>query len=217
LDFWRQLDIISPERLQCPITVIGCGGIGSPTILSLAKMGCRDITVYDPDSVEEHNLPNQFFRLQDLHQPKAAMLAEIVESFTGARIKARGEEVQRQKLTGLVISAVDSMAARQDIWQNCLRFNPEALLYIDGRMSGEVCRIFTVKPVDPEEVRLYEQTLYSDAEAWEEPCTSRAIIYNVYMAASLIVHQVKNFLGHEPISRELAFDFKTLSFICSQG
>ena len=215
MDFWRQLDIISLRQLQHPITVIGCGGIGSPTILSLAKMGCQDITVYDPDLVEEHNLPNQFFRLADCHRPKVEMMAEIVASFTGTRIKTVQEEVTGQKLQGLVISAVDSMAARQNIWQNCLRFNCGTPLYIDGRMSAEVCRIFSAKPLDPESVRCYEETLYSDAEAWEEPCTSRAIIYNVYMAAALIVHQVKLFLGHEPLCRELAFDFKTLTFMNS--
>ena len=215
MDFWRQQDIITPRQLQHPITVIGCGGIGSPTILSLAKMGCQDITVYDPDLVEGHNLPNQFFRLADLHQPKVDMMAEIVASFADTKIKALREEVKGQKMQGLVISTVDSMAARRDIWQNCLRFNPETPFYIDGRMASEVCRIFCVKPLDPEDVRFYEATLYSDEEAWEEPCTSRAIIYNVYMAAALIVHQVKTFLGHESPCRELAFDFKTLTFIHS--
>jgi hypothetical protein len=116
----------------------------------------------------------------------------------------------------LIISAVDSMAARKNIWQNCIRYNPETPLYIDGRMSSAVCRIFSIKPLDPEDVRLYEQTLYNDEEAWEEPCTSRAIIYNVYMAASLIAHQVKTFLGNEPLYRELAFDFKTLTFVHSK-
>jgi molybdopterin/thiamine biosynthesis adenylyltransferase len=216
VDFWRQLDIISPQQLQHPITVIGCGGIGSPTILALAKMGCGDITAYDPDRVEQHNLPNQLFRLEDLGRPKTDALADTISSFTGTKIKAMPEEVTGQKLKGLVVSAVDSMTARKAIWQNCLRFNPDTSLYIDGRMSGEVCRIFSINPLDPDHVRFYEQTLYSDEEAWEDPCTSRAVIYNVFMAASLIAHQVKMFFAHEPVQRELAFDFKTLTFIYSR-
>lgn len=215
MDFWRQLDIISPQQLQTSISVIGCGGIGSPTVLALSKMGCGQITVYDPDRVEAHNLHNQFFRLDDRHQAKVTALTSIVQSFTGTEIRGLQEKVVEQRLQGLVIGAVDSMDSRKKIWKNCIRFNPEISLYIDARMSSEVCRIFSIRPIDPEEVRFYEETLYSDAEALEEPCTSRAIIYNVLMAASLISHQVKAFLAHESISRELAFDFKTLTFLHS--
>ena len=215
MDFLRQLDIVSPQQLRTPITVIGCGGIGSPTVIALAKMGCTEITVYDPDHVEPHNLPNQLFRIEDCSRPKTEALADLAKLLTGTGVKAMVEAVVSQRLGGLVIGAVDSMVARKHIWDNCIRFNPKIPLYIDARMSSEVCRIFSIKPIDPEDVRFYEGTLYGDEEALEESCTSRAIIYNVFMAASLITHQVKTFLVHEPVSRELAFDFKTLTFIHS--
>ena len=59
--YWRQTDIVDADRLaELPVTVIGAGATGSFITLALAKMGVRHITVYDDDTVEEHNLPNQF-------------------------------------------------------------------------------------------------------------------------------------------------------------
>ena len=56
--FLRQLDIADPCQFKDkPITVIGAGGIGAATVVALAKTGFENITVYDFDKVEEHNLP----------------------------------------------------------------------------------------------------------------------------------------------------------------
>jgi len=58
--FLRQLDIADPSQFRDkPVTVIGAGGIGAATVVALAKTGFENITVYDFDTVEEHNLPNQ--------------------------------------------------------------------------------------------------------------------------------------------------------------
>ena len=210
MDFWRQLDIVSESELQIPISVIGAGGIGSPVCLALAKMGCGHLTVYDDDKVEIHNLPNQFYRLEDLGKPKVMALSEIVRSFTGTEITPREERVESQRLSGLVVSGVDSMASRQQIWEKAARYKPGVGLYIDARMGAEVCRIYTIRPVDPDDVRLYESTLYSDAEAEEEPCTARAIIYNVLSVAGLVANQVKKYVKGEPLAREIIMDLKTL-------
>ena len=59
--FQRQLDLANPAQLKVPITILGAGAVGSFTTLTLAKLGCSSLTVYDPDTVEVHNLPNQYF------------------------------------------------------------------------------------------------------------------------------------------------------------
>ena len=48
--FWRQLDLCPPDKLKFAITVIGAGAIGSATVVTLAKMGCSNIIVYDGDN-----------------------------------------------------------------------------------------------------------------------------------------------------------------------
>jgi hypothetical protein len=212
-DFWRQLDIVTPDELQVPVAVIGAGGIGSPTTLALAKMGCSRIAVYDPDVIEPHNLPNQFYRLQDVGQPKVTALRSLIHAFTGLGIHAHQEAVAEQRLQGIVISGVDSMAARQAIWRGAVRYRPGVELYVDARMGAEVCRIYSLRPTDPEDIRAYEPTLYDDAQATDEACTAQAIIYNVLSIAGLIASQVKKHVKGEPVPRELIFDLKTLTLL----
>ena len=58
--FLRQLDIADPSKFKDkPVTVIGAGGIGAATAVALAKTGFENITVYDFDTLEEHNIPSQ--------------------------------------------------------------------------------------------------------------------------------------------------------------
>lgn len=213
LDHWRQLDLVKPEELSFPITLIGAGGIGSPTGLALAKMGCTRLTVFDPDSVEQHNLPNQIYRMEDVGRPKVKALESVIREFTSCQITPIEGPFVDSGTKGVVISAVDSMAARHSIWTEGIRYRAGIDLYIDARMGAEVSRIYSVRPTDPEHVRFYESSLYSDAEAQDEPCTARAIIYNVFGIAGLIANVVKRFARGEEIMREIIFDYATLSLL----
>lgn len=212
MDFSRQTDLVDIEALETPITLIGCGGIGSFTALALAKMGCVHLTVYDDDLVEGQNIPNQLFRLGDVSQLKVERLADIIKSFTGTGIDARPERVASQRLQGIVVSGVDSMEARRRIWDRSIRFKAGVTAYIDARMGAEVSRIYTVRPADPDHVRFYERTLYSDDEAVQIPCTAQAIVYTSFGIASLVAGQVKRVVMGEACKREIIFDQKTLTF-----
>ena len=116
--FWRQLDICSPEKLTFPITVIGAGAIGSATVLTLTKMGCSNVTVYDEDVLSEHNIPNQMALVQYVGSPKVDALAHLVESLSEVKIRPLSSNYRGQRLEGVVISAVDSMSARKMIWSS---------------------------------------------------------------------------------------------------
>lgn len=212
-DYWRQLDLVTPEEFNLPITIVGAGGIGSPTALALAKMGCSRLTIYDPDIVEPHNLPNQLYRIEDGARPKVEALREIIHAFTGFEIVAIQEAVSDQRLQGLVISGVDSMTARQAIWKGAIRYRPNVELYLDARMGAEVCRIYSIRPADPDDIRAYELSLYNDDQATADSCTAQAIIYNVFTIAGLIANQVKKYAKGEHLEREIVFDLKTMTLI----
>jgi molybdopterin-synthase adenylyltransferase len=216
LDYWRQLDIVSPEDLAVPISVVGAGGIGSPTALALAKMGCSNLTVYDPDTIEPHNLPNQLYRLEDVGRPKVEALQALIRSFTGQTIGAVQETVAQKRLDGIVVSGVDSMASRQQLWRGAIRYRAGVPLYVDARMGGEVCRVYSIRPTDPDDVRAYEATLYDDNQADDVACTAQAIIYNVLVIAGLVANQVKKHVKGEPLAREVILDLKTLLLLTSE-
>lgn len=207
--YWRQLNIVDVEKLKTPITIIGAGAIGSFTALTLAKMGCSNITSYDMDSIEEHNLPNQFFRNKDEGQPKVKALAEILSDFTDVKLEIKEEKYEKQKLKGIIISTVDNMKTRKDIFDNC-KYDPNIKLFVDGRMGAEVMRIYTIKTHDVDDIKLYQKNLYSDEEAETERCSEKAIIYNVLVESGLIANQVKKFVMGQEYKKEIIFDVKNL-------
>ncbi len=215
MDFSRQTDLVDPEALEAAVTLIGCGGIGSFAALALAKMGCIHLTVYDDDRVEEHNIPNQLYRPQDVGKLKVECLAQIIKDFTGIGVDARPERFLGQRVQGVVVSGVDSMEARRRIWERSIRYKAGVPAYIDARMGAEVARVYTVRPADPDHVRFYERTLYTDDEAWQAPCTAQAIIYNGLGIASLVAGQVKRVAMGEAWNLEIIFDQKTLTFLTS--
>jgi len=211
MDFRRQLDLVKEEVLVIPIAIVGCGGIGTFTALALAKMGCRNLTLYDDDLVEGHNVPNQLYRVEDVGRAKVDALAEILKTFAGLSPGIRRERVDGQRLMGIVVAGIDSMKARKVLWQKSIRYRASVPLYLDARMGAEVARLYTIRPADPDDVRFYERTLYDDAEAFEPPCTAAAIIYSGFSIAALIASQVKKFLMGEGPRQEILFDLKTLT------
>jgi len=217
MEFLRQLDLVPPEALDFHINIIGCGGIGSPTALALAKMGCSQLTLCDPDTIEDHNLPTQIFPVDEVGRSKVEVLAETLSLFADCRpVVVQRAVTGEEPLQGVCIVAVDTMEARRGIWQG-IRDNPAVPLLIDARMGGEVGLVYCVHPGDPEEVAFYEATLHGDDEAFEMPCTAQAIIYNTFMMASLICSLIKHYAVGESLPREISFDLKNLLLFSRGG
>jgi molybdopterin/thiamine biosynthesis adenylyltransferase len=216
IDYWRQLDIVSPSDLDFDINLVGVGGLGSPIAMALVKMGCPRITFFDDDTVEPHNLPNQLYRMADISLPKVEALARILREYVDAEITPVNERVTQRTFSGIVISAVDSMAARRAIWENCVRYKAGVKLYIDARMCGEVGRVLTVSPTNPMAVSAYEATLFSDAEGSQELCTAQATIYSTFGIASLVANQVKRFGRGESQTYEHIIDFSTSMLLTTE-
>jgi len=190
--FIRQRDILPTEKLaRLAVTVIGCGAVGSFTVLTLAKMGLGDITVYDGDKVEEHNLPNQWYRPDHIGWNKTDALWDILVDFTGVELKANAYHYSRETLRGIVICCVDSMDTRLKIWREVKKFEPE--LYIDARMGAEVGKIHIVHPSLPTSCRKYESDLYPSSEAFQAPCTAKATIYCAAGLAAFIGSMVAGY------------------------
>ena len=216
IDYWRQLDIVSPSDLDFDINLVGVGGLGSPIAMALVKMGSPRITFFDDDTVEPHNLPNQLYRMADIGLPKVEALAKILRDYADAEITPINERVERRAFSGVVISAVDSMSARRAIWEGCVRYKAAVRLYIDARMGGEVGRILTVNPTNPMAVGAYEGTLFTDAEGSQELCTAQATIYSTFGVASLVANQVKRFARGESQTYEHIIDFSTSMLLTTE-
>lgn len=223
--YWRQQDILSPQQLeQVEVTLIGAGGIGSPTALALAKMGIPKLTVYDPDTIEEHNLPNQLYPIvwggeddSTLGCYKVQVMAHEIHDYANLGITPYEVKYESQPLSGIVISGVDSMSARRTIWEGVRNHKDFVDVYIEARMGAEVGMVYTINPKDEVQAQWYEDNmLYSDLDALEIPCTARAIIYTVFIIAGLICAQVKHHIRNEPVSKEIVMDTNNLVLFHSE-
>ncbi len=213
MDFRRQLSLLDPNSILFPVTLIGCGGIGSPTALMLAKIGCQQLTLIDPDIVEDHNLPNQLFPLSDVDNTKVDACKKMVNQFSECSVSVVPEKFNGNcELSGIVISGVDTMKARAEIWEK-VKFNLEVPLYIDGRIGAEIIQVYTIQPSQIEDIELYEKSLFPDEEALGLPCTARAIIYTGFTVAGLIGSQFKKWIRKETYYCRVSFDLKTMSIV----
>jgi hypothetical protein len=210
--FLRQMDIVPPEKLAFPITVIGAGAIGSATVLNLAKMGCMNITVWDDDVLSEHNIPNQLCKSSLVGKLKVEALAELVFELAGTIIAQDFRRYGGQALDGVVVVAVDNMSARQAVWKR-LKGSRKVPLLIDARMGAEFARLYTIQPALPDDGEFYEQNLYTNDEAERLPCSARSIIYCPAVIAGLIALQVKRYATNQPTRREILFDLPNLHLI----
>jgi len=216
--FARQLDIIKPAELEFSILVIGAGGIGSWTTLALAKMGCRNITVVDFDKVEDRNTPSQIYTFKYKDDFKVNALKNIVNELTSVEIKPVTEKFQDwhtpDKVFNVIISGVDSMDSRKEIWKKISAELPLTFdVYFDVRMAGEFLRIITISPLNAYSINSYEKSLFADNPIDSTPCTARSVIYNTFLCGGLIASLVKKYAKKESVHTNINFDITNTAIL----
>jgi molybdopterin/thiamine biosynthesis adenylyltransferase len=213
--FIRQQELINQEKLSAlSVTIIGCGAVGSFTALSLAKMGIRQITLIDHDEVDSVNLPNQFFREEDLDRKKVVACSEILQLFDSeVQVFPQPRSFIKGKLeSDIVIASVDSMDVRKRIWE-AVSSQRRVKLLIDPRMAAHVIQVYSAIPGDPSSTMAYESTLITEAQSLPDRCTARSVIYTVLPLAALICRQVASFANGDWIEPAITFDLKTLTLL----
>jgi molybdopterin/thiamine biosynthesis adenylyltransferase len=202
-DFWRQLDLFAPSNFKKSVTVIGVGATGSYIAYLLAKMGCRDISVFDHDEIENHNLPNQIFGLNDMGVKKVEALQRRIFTDCGIVIKPHAKLFERGELSGIVFVCTDTMKSRAQIWHESVKYKLGVDLMIEMRMAAEGGQIYAIKPSMPRQIAAYEKTLFKDEEAEESPCSRRAIAPTVATVAGMSVFTLINYVNSKPFYNEV--------------
>lgn len=217
LDYYiRQTGLIDPQLLTKSILIVGAGSIGSWTALALLKLGCSDITVLDYDEVEAHNAGSQVYDSADdgrkkveALKSKLISLTEIQPHYVDAQITA---DNVNDFLFGfdVIISAIDNIEGRKLIFDTLKELNPEKL-YIDGRMAGNAIEIYTIPMNDPEKIKIYESSLFTDGEAIHIPCSERSVVYNCFVIAGMITDIVAQNAKGEVTPTELIIDLQNFT------
>lgn len=214
VEYTRGRDFFDPsENQHAHVTIVGCGGIGSFTAHALAKLGVPSLALVDFDVVEPHNVPNQLYTMEQVGELKAEALGDTITQTTHATISSHyyqltedgwfaDEDVLHDAYTpplhGVVVSALDNMAARAWLWQQ-VRMQYPVGCFIDGRLGGQNIVVYTANPVDLDDIKGYEATLHSDEEGLEQPCTGRNIIDVGYAMAALITRNVRGYYTGEDV------------------
>lgn len=178
-------------------------------------MGVGQFDLYDEDGVDDVNIPNQFFKKDDVGKFKAEALQDLVREFSGSRSCARLKFFEKgDKLAHAVVVATDSMASRKLVWSEFLKQDQCSVL-IEARMGAELGQVYTIVKsaqgkVSPADQKFYADMLYSDESVAPLKCTARTIIYNVLMLSSLICRCFKGYIQGEKLPRELTFSMVEL-------
>ncbi len=203
--FNGQLDLVDQKALKLPITVIGAGGIGSWTVLALAKMGCSNIKVYDFDRVEDHNVASQFFKEGQLGLDKVEALQENVLEQTGIKIFPFVTDINEIDIdTELIIVAVDSMAVRAQIAE---KYKGTNKYIIDGRMGGLQMEIYKIGALN------YPMTIVPQQDVDPDPCTAKSISFNGMTIGALIANNVRQFIDDTIVNGLLVYLFEDNSLL----
>lgn len=192
------------------ILIIGQGGIGSWLTLNLARIGHKLVTM-DGDNVDGTNVQGgQMFRTIDVGSSKAECVKNICREF-GCMEEITNFDVMfddSQDVLPITISGLDNMEARKWVFEAWKR-NPDKELFIDGRLTLELCEFFTIRGTDEEAIREYEEKhLFTDAEAQELDCTAKQSTFGAMLISSLMTASLCNYLTN----RKLGMLFREENF-----
>lgn len=172
VDALRHVKVFDPAIFgERRIDVIGAGATGSRIAISLAKLGVRNLHVWDFDKIEEHNIANQAFGIGDIGKFKVDALAELIKSQTGLDIEKHNEPATAESEFGnIVFLLTDTMKSRREIWDGAIEYHAQIDLMVETRMGAYEGRVYAIRPSVPTDCDFWKSTLYADAEAAVSLC-----------------------------------------------
>ena len=140
MDLSKSFEFFNPDKCaKTRIHIIGCGSVGSSLAVCLARLGLTNISLYDFDVVEAHNLANQMFTTEDIGKPKTTAVAEMLHKINpdiDAELKIFDKGYDKQRLSGYVFLCVDSIELRRRIVkENATNMNIKAVFDFRTRLT----------------------------------------------------------------------------------
>lgn len=203
----RQRELIPPEKLaNTRVTVVGVGAGGRQVTIQLAAIGVPRIKIVDPDTVQPENLAAQGYHEADLGRLKVDAVKDICTAINSSiEITTVSRKFRSLDFTGGVLfCCVDKIATRKSIFESVKN---RADLFIDGRMSAEYMRIFTV--YDEASRQHYSTTLFPAAEAYNGTCTAKTTIYCANVSSGLRIAQFAKWLRGCDLDKEIDVNLLT--------
>lgn len=112
----KSLEYFQPSSINGRIHIIGCGSVGSTVAENLVRCGVKNITLWDMDTVEQHNIVNQMFTEQHIGKPKTEALLDLLMDINPevkSTIELRSKGWQGEAISGYVFLCVDTIELRR--------------------------------------------------------------------------------------------------------
>ena len=184
-----------------PIHIVGAGATGSRVFMSLIELGLTNISVYDYDIVEPHNLANQAYLHQHIAMPKIQALKNLTSMKLGIPedqlpMRFINERIDQRVFDGFLFLLTDTMESRRQIVNAQSTGADSMLLHIfETRMASTHGNIFHFSPTNKSQRQAWFDSLISDDEGEMSPCgTSISVGPTASLIANLAVWEFMNFL-----------------------
>ena len=183
----KQDKLFKPDEFQPKIFVYGIGSLGSHVVMGLAKVGFKDITVYDFDTVEPSNVPAQFYDITSFGK-KTDELKRLVKQMTGIDINIEDVKIDETfqpnlSVNSIHMNCVDDMNTFRLIYNKLKGF---PIIMFDGRVGGFNYQKYYVNMM--EDNTKYEKTM--EGEFSELQCGEKCLWIVNSRLSSLIVTDV---------------------------
>lgn len=207
--YTRHKNIFDPTEMNRKVTVIGCGSLGSYIAKGLAKLGFSEFYLWDDDTVELHNLPNQLYDYGDLGQEKVVALRNFLElefdECSGVDYLQGHPNLPAHVVLktfnsrwtgglsnideGIIISAADSIQVRKEVFENA----PKNSFIVDVRSSGESFNVFFCDTNDEKQKAFYSKFFFDPSNSAGANCNAQSIVYSSMLIASLALSGIVRF------------------------
>ena len=203
LNLSRQAKLIDTNKINnYTIKVFGVGSVGSHTALTLAKIGFKNIEVYDRDIVSEENISAQAYMIKHIGMTKVEAISNLIFEYAGITpIQFFGSitpETDIEILPNTIYMCLfDSIEARKMVFDK-LKGYP--VLFIDSRIGGFNMRYYFIRCDNSIEVEEYEKTLLvgkdiggiAQLECGEKACA----VVNNQISAKIVANLV-NYISNK--------------------
>jgi len=207
--YFKQKKLFDPHQQNLKVYVYGVGPIGSHVVVGLAKIGVKNITVYDYDKVEGANIPAQFFVKNNRwiepeesgycsFDDKITHIQMITQLMTGVIITVKDVKIEEDftpqlEHNSIHIIAFDNIEGRKILID---KLDGYPVHIIDGRIGGYNWEKYYLYGQDNNSV--YKNTLEGNFS--EQECGEKCLwIVNSMIASKIIADIVKLSKGNRPL------------------
>jgi hypothetical protein len=190
------------------ITLGGLGGVGAYVAFFLSRLR-HNLYCYEMDTVEDVNLDCQFFKYKDLGKPKVQAVFDMVSEYSNESLEALGKYKAGSEVTNYCFAMFDNMEARKLMFEEWC-WLPDRQIFIDTRLQAEEFQIMCVHK--EEHIQMYLDTLRTDDEIPDLPCSYKQTGHYAAMVATQAVALFCNYLANQKHLIDIGEEIREVPF-----